>query len=172
MLSAPMFAILVAYFLERIKFVIPKLALLALLVWVFSGHFQFLRDFKRPLENLKVMDQISEKIVSELPNPQTFQVKSYAKDNTTFYYPVLDTILLVPLEEKLKVKLAEVSDESPYNHVQINEKDYIVLACYKFHNQDSDCREDFLKDNEDYEIKKIIRTSEFISVYSAKQKAY
>ena len=176
MLSSGIFAIIIAYLLTHLKPLALKLLLFCLILWIFSGNLQFIKDFKKPFENQKIINQITQKIVSELPEPYSFQVKSYAKDlsadrqdKSTFDYPVLDTILLVPLEERLKVKLARVSDENSYNHVQINEKDYIVLACYKFHtNMDSDCREDFLKDNRDYNVIKTLYISEYISIYLTK----
>ncbi|TSC85979.1 MAG: Uncharacterized protein G01um10147_1046 [Microgenomates group bacterium Gr01-1014_7] len=169
MLSSGIFAILIAYLLDKIKFTVLKLLLIFTFVWIFSGQLQFIRDFKRPLENQKYIDEISKKIVSQLPNTHSFQVKSYAKDKYTFDYPVLDTILLVPLEERLNSKLAAVFDDNPFNHVQINEKDFIVLACYKFQTyQNSDCREDFLKDNRSYDVIKTLHLSEYISVYLAK----
>lgn len=167
-LSAPAFIVIVAYILDNVKPRILKLILFGLIFWIFSGHGQFIKDFKKPFENQTFVDEVIEKIISELPDQHSFQVKSYALDKYTFDYPVLDTILLVSLENKLKVKLAKVSDDSPFNHVQINKKDYLVLTCFKFQTpKDSDCREDFLVDFESYEIKKTIHTSEYVSVYLA-----
>lgn len=172
LLSSGIFAVVVANLLHNIGPKVFKLLLFVFLIWIFSGNLQFLKDIKKPFENQKFINHLTKEIASEIPNPKTFQVKSYAKDGDTFYYPVLDTIFLVPLEQRLNAKLAKLSDSSPFNHVQINEKNYIVLVCYKFKSSSSDCQRNFLKENLGYGVIKKLFSSEYISLYLSKQKAY
>lgn len=177
--STVMFVILIAALLDYLKPKAYQLLFLFLLVWIFSGHFQFIKDIKKPFENLKLIDEIVQKVVVSLDQIKKeenftkydfFQVKSYAKDEDTFDYPVLDTLLLVPLERRLKVRLAKVSNDSPFNHIQVNKKDYLVVSCFnpKQH-RFSDCTEKFLK-KENYYIIKPIYNSHDISLYLAKHK--
>lgn len=177
-LSSVMFVVLVSSLLDYLKPKAYQLLFLFLLVWIFSGNFQFIRDYKRPFENLKLIDQITEKVVVNLDQIKKeenfteydfFQVKSYAKDEDIFDYPVLDTLLLVPLEMRLKTKLAKKADESSFNHIQINRKDYLVLSCLNPKQYRSvGCAELFLK-KENYYIIKTLYASQDISIYLAKQ---
>lgn len=178
-LSTYVFVILVATSLDYLKPKAFKLLFLFLTVWIFSGNWQFIKDIKNPFENLKLIDEITTKVAVSLDQIKQeenytkydfFQVKSYAVDEDTFDYPVLDTLFLVPLEMRLKVKLAMVSSDSPFNHEQVNKKDYLLLFCLnpkQYHS--SDCTEPFLK-KENYYIVKPLYTREGISLYLAKQK--
>lgn len=187
LLSAPALTIILGYLLQYLKPKALKLVAMVSVLIVFSGNLIFIKEYKYPFENLNEINKISQSLILQLNqiksderflNYDFFQVRSYAKNDEIFYYPTLDTILLVPLEKKFNQKLAATSDKSPYNHVQIGKKDYIVLACYKFQSFDftqdnnSDCRKDFLKENLNYDVIKKIFSAEFISLYLAKQKGY
>lgn len=170
-LSFPSFAILTAGLAGNIPSRPLKLLLVLSLAIIFSGNLQFLKELKTPLESAKFIDNVTEKLARDLISIKgDFQVKSYALDKSSFDYPLLDTILLVPLERKLNMKLAAVSDNS-YNHQQISQKDYLVLACFRFTFPSSDCRDIFLKKNPEYEVIKISFTNEYISLYLTKLKA-
>lgn len=139
---------------------------------VFSANFIFLKDSKRPFVDYKLIKTLTDKIKDELTFIQKkhgfsdfsfFQVRSFAKVKEVFYYPVLDTILLVPLENKLNQKLAILSDNSPYNHVQIGGNGYLLVACYRV-----ECLGVFKKQNLQYAILNKLYGSHLISIYLAK----
>ena len=144
--------------------------LVFLLIKTVTYDFQFIKLQKAPFENLRLVNHISQTIINEIKDPRTFGVKSYVLDNTIFEYPILDTILLIPLEDKLNQKLAKVSDKSPYNHVQVGGNKYFVIACHKFSNKfsDEDCLKEFSLQYSNYGILKNLHTGSPISIYIAK----
>lgn len=156
---------------SRIK-VIISILLFLFFFKVFSSDFILLKDSKKPFVNYKSVETITDNIKDELILTQKkdgfsdfsfFQVRSFAKAREVFYYPVLDTILLVPLENKLNQKLAKVSDNSPYNHVQIGGNQYLLVTCYQVR-----CLETFKKQHPQYAILKKLYGSYLISIYLAK----
>jgi len=139
---------------------------------IFSSDFVFLKDYKSPFVDYNLIETITDNIKHELEFIQKkdgfsdfsfFKVRSFAKAREVFYYPVLDTILLVPLEDKLNQKLSYVSDNSPYNHVQIGGDQYLVVTCYQV-----ECLEVFRRQHSQYDILKKIYGSYRIFVYLAK----
>jgi hypothetical protein len=70
---------------------------------------------------------------------------------------------LVPLENKLNQKLAKVSDNSPYNHVQIGGDRYLLIACYQ-----TECLTETERQLPQYAILKILYDKEHLSIYLAK----
>ena len=179
LLSLPSFAILTAGLVGSISSRPLKFLLVFFLAVIFSGNLQFIKELKTPLENKHLVDEITTtlyrdlnqiKMESHFSGFDFFQVKSYALDSNVFDYKVLDTIFIVPLEEKLKTKLAVVS-ENNYNHLQINQKKYLVLACFRFDYPSSDCRDLFLDKNQTYEVIKTSFRSQYISIFIARQKA-
>lgn len=158
---------------------LSKILLLAILFTIFSNNLEFLNFNKHPLENLRYIENISDKIVSELrevkqknnfKNFDFFQVRVYEVEGSAFNYPVLDTLLLVPLEDKLNQKLTKLSDESPYNHTQINRMDYLIVSC-NFYNQAKNlkCKDEFVKNYKNYSLVKSIYQDDRTDVYLAKQ---
>lgn len=113
--------------------IVISILLFLLFFKTFSSDFAFLKYHKKPLENNKLIEKITDAIKDQLSDYSSFQVKSFtrANSNEVFHYPILDTILLVPLEKALNQKLTLISDTSPYNHVQIGGNKYIILACYQ-----------------------------------------
>lgn len=102
-----------------------------------------------------------------LPEANFFQISSYANYQTSFRYQILDTILLVPLEQQLNRKLVAVDDSSPYNHRQINSSKYMFLTCFEFANHlfVGNCTIDFLSQNPNYQLINHIFTKYPVSVY-------
>lgn len=167
-----------AIFLSKILTSLPKFKLLSV-VLVFllfknlSFDFEFLYLPHTPFANLRLMDQISQSITTEVRGQYSFQVKSYAQEEeVTFEYPVLSTLLLVPLEEKLKQKMTKVSDFSPYNHIQTGGSDYLLLTCHSFTKKSNirACLETFKAQYPNYDILKSLHEGFPISVFLAKNK--
>src|SRR3989338_9321959 len=133
-----------------------------------TADFQFLY-FKTPFENLKSIDQITMQILGEVRDAP-FQIKSYAMDEKIVEYPVLDTVFLIPLEKKLNKKLAVISDNSPYNHVQTGGKEYFVVACHEFSNLSrwKECLNVFQRSYPNYGILKNLYTGSNMAVYLTK----
>lgn len=176
-LSVALLPIIVAKISAIFKPMLRNITVLALIV-IFSGNFSYFKqEAKNPLDNQRRVDQITSKVLEELDSVKNtdgfsgydfFQVRSYAVSEVTIPYPVLDTFLLVPLEERLGNKLAKVSDQSPYNHFQENRKEYLLISCYKFVKEMYDCTDNFKHHFQDYNILKMIYNDESISVYVAK----
>lgn len=173
-LSMPIFAILIAKLIVSIPkwklgYLIPIIFLLFFLK-IFTGDFKTFSSFKEPLINQKLLAQITREILKE--DLDSFQVRSYAVSaNSAFYYPILDTVLLVPLEQTLNKKIVRLFDNSAYNHQQIGSDKYIVVGCMfrdKIIN-DEKCLEVFEKDHPNYSIEKNIYLGYPISVYLAKR---
>lgn len=156
-----------------------KIALSLSLVIIFSGNLAFIRDAKLPLENQKIIDELTAAVLKKLAEVKIaegfeefnfFQIVSFAQDRTTFEYPTLGTILLVPLEKKLQRKLATVSDQSPYNHLQINDKKYLVVFCFRFYeplNRVS-CEIHFQKSYPDYHLTSSFYSNDRMTLFLAK----
>lgn len=144
-----------------------------LLFIIFSGNLNFFRE-ANPLENLRYIEKISDKISVELNSIRdSFRVRSFAFENGVLdyqnkfiEYPVLDSMFLVPLENKLKQKLTEVSDESPSNLIQINNGDYIFVSCYIFNvkGKQISCRDEFVKKG-DYKFLKTVYLDKNVEIY-------
>lgn len=132
--------------LKRILSRSLKIIIILFLFKIFSSDFNFLIAETHLGENESLIKSATDAIQNENLNPSSFQIISFASDQTTFRYPILDTILMVPLEKKLNVKLVKISDDSPYSIVQINSDKYIFVACFQFssHLLISDCRKSFI----------------------------
>lgn len=176
-LSFGAFTIMVAASLRSLA-KLPKVVLIFFLIITFSGNFSFIKDFKKPLQNQQLIDDVTNVILTELRDIKRkdgflemdfFQIKSYGSSTENpFEYPVLDTILLVPLEKKLNRKLVEVSDQSPYNHIQINRKNYLLVTCFKSSYNYSNCDDQFKRSYPYYHIMKTIYQGDLLIVYLAK----
>lgn len=176
-LSVALLPIIVAKITAIFKPILRSITVLILIV-IFSGNFSYFKqEAKNPLDNQRRVDQITSKVLEELNSVKNtdgfsgydfFQVASYAVSEVTIPYPVLDTFLLVPLEERLGKKLAQVSDQSPYNHFQENRKEYLLISCYKFVKERYDCTDNSKHHFQDYNILKMIYNDESVSVYVAK----
>lgn len=180
-LSFTPFVILVAAILGRFQ-PLFKLILALFFIIIFSGNFAQIKEFKKPLENQAMMDNMTNALISELQEVKQqmgfakfnfFQVLSIVWDQKTFEgfveYPILDTLLLVPLEEKLHIQLTTVSDNSPYNHIQINRKDFLLVSCHKFQEDKERCGDYFLASYPNYSLIKTLYQNSHLSVYLAKQ---
>ena len=146
-----------------------------------TADFAFIKEAPTALTNSKMMDNIILKVEDELIRIQNdeglknfgfFQVRSYAFDKTDFfYYPVMDTILLASLEDRLNQKLTKISDDSPYNHVQIGGKKYLLVVCYEFVQKGSAaCLEEFTKENAAYQIIKPLYNIYPVSIFVAQNR--
>ena len=136
-----------------------------------TNNFEVLKFQKKPLENLKFVDGITESVIKEVSDPASFQIKSYAMDEKIFEYPVLDTIFLIPLEDKLDRKLAVLTDKSPFNHRQISGTAYFVVACHEFGNftpRFKECLQEFIRSYPNYAILKNLYMGDNIAVYLSK----
>lgn len=150
---------------------IGKILILSVLFIVFSGNLNFFRE-ELPFENLRYFENISDKILVELNSiSDSFRIQSYAFENHFFEYPVLDSMLLVPLEDKLKKKLTKVSDESPYNFIQLNKKDYVFIFCYTFNvtGRQISCIDEFIKKHTDYKFLKTVYLDKNLEIYLFKK---
>lgn len=147
----------------------------ALLILLFTANFAFIKQIKKPLSNQMMMDHIVSQTHKELTQIQKeegfadfsfFQIHSIALTDTPFYYPILDTILLVPLEEKLNQSLSRVSDNA-YNHFQIGGNKYLLLSCYKFKTKitSTECLQEFTTQFPKHQILKSIYKGDSIFVY-------
>ncbi len=179
-LSMPVLPILAAKTTEIFKGAMKWIIVIALLI-VFSGGFQYFKEAKLPLENQKGINNLTLQVVGELSKIKQsggfsdfdfFQVVSFTRvdPNTDkiIPYPVLDSFLLVGLEEKLNKKLASVSDKSPYNHIQINKKNYLLVSCFKTTEDDPLCLNYFKTTVRDFNILKRVYNNQSISIYLAK----
>lgn len=150
-----------------------------LLLKIFSSDFKFLYPEKAEAGNEVLINLAADSIKSEVQVVKAeekfnsfnfFQIISYANKGTTFRYPTLDTILLVPLEKKLKTKLAKISDNSPYSLVQTNDKSYIFVSCFEFdYPAVIDCSTEFLNAYPGYIIKRNVFNQYPLSVYLTKR---
>lgn len=170
-------------FLSRLIAIQKNRVLMYVLTLVFfillTSNLKFL-NFSKPFSNQKSITYISETIKEELTVIQKkegykdfsfFQISSYALDQTIFDYPVLDSVLIVPLEDALNQKLSTVSNESFFNHIQVGRKDYMLLVCHHFSSKfnEYDCINSFLTHNPRHAILENLYTSISISVYLAKR---
>lgn len=170
-------------FIARLIAMQKDQALLRVLTLIFfiiiSSNFKFLTSIAYPLQNQIMINNISKVLKNELENIQKnngyqdfsfFQIRSYALDRSVFDYPVLDTILIIPLENRLNQKLAKVSDDSFFNHVQKGKMDYILVACHQFSGEfnNEDCLKEFSTQYPQHAILKNLYTGFPISVYLAK----
>lgn len=181
-LSLAPFIVWITVLIDSTSQKMGKILVLSVLFVIFSGNLNFFREAK-PLENLKYMENITDKILVELASIKKekklksfnfFRVKSFAFEsgvldyqNKFFEYPVLDSMLLVPLEDKLKQKLSEVSDESPSNHVQINKGDYLFVSCYIFSVRERkiSCQDEFVRGYTDYTFLKTVYLDNKLEIY-------
>lgn len=172
---------LVAYLIENSsqKLKIAGIFLFFILFMSSTFNFNFLTESKSPLENLKKINHLSSEIENELKGIQKkegfldlsfFQVASYIQKDSIYHYPILDTLLLVPLEERLNRRLVQISDTSPYNHIQINSDHYIIVSCPKFaiKNQNQ-CLETFFKERPSYSLVKEISSDYHLEIYLTKR---
>lgn len=175
-LSVGLLPILVARITSIFKPFLKTLIVLLLIV-IFSGNFAYLKEAKNPLDNQRKVDRITSNVIDELNKIKSaqrfsdfdfFQVASFADSEIVTPYPVLDTFLLVPLEAKLSKKLVQISNISPYNHFQINKKDYLLVSCFKFSKDGHDCLGFFKNSFQDYSILKMIYNDESLDIYLAK----
>lgn len=152
-LSIPIFSILIGRVIDSLtNDKLLKTIIALVFIFILSGNLYFLKELKFPLENYKNIENMTNKISSKMQD-KSFQVFSLiGKD--TFYYPLLDTILLVPLEQKLERKLTEISDLNGYNHIQIGNINNILLFCIQLEN--SLCKKSFLKLKPSYSFEEII----------------
>lgn len=111
------------------------------------------------------------KLIENLSDFNFFQIISFANRGSNFRYPTLDTVLLVPLEKSLSIKLAKISDNDPYNLVQINDENYIFLACFEFDDSSRvyDCSNSFLTFYPKHKVLKNIYNKHPISIYLTKR---
>ncbi len=153
-----------------------------LLFIIFSGNLNFFRE-TNPLGNLRYIEKITDKISVELNSIKKgnnlksfnfFRVQSFAFENGVldyqnkfFEYPVLDSMLLVSLEDKLKQKLTEVSDKSPSNLIQINKGNYIFVSCYIFNlnGRKISCRDEFVAKSAEYNFLKTVYLDKNVEIY-------
>lgn len=175
-LSLGLLPILVGYITGIFKPFLKILVVLLLIV-VFSGNFAYFKEAKNPLDNQKKIDKITSSVVDELNKVKEanrfsdfdfFQVTSFSDSEVIIPYPVLDTFLLVPLEKRLGRKLVQISDTNPYNHFQINKKEYLLVSCFKFIKDGHNCSDYFKSNFQDYNILKMIYNDLPISIYLAK----
>ena len=154
-----------------------RVALFVLVLVFLTANFAFRKQFKSPFSNYRLIDNMTSDIKNELVSIQTkegfadfsfFQIYSIAVTKTPFYYQTLDTILLVPLEDKLNQPLTKVLD-SAYNHIQTGGKKYLLLACHKFIQSDPEaCVKQFTGANQNHQIIKTIYQSNSLDIFLAK----
>lgn len=139
-LSVPIFVICLAWIVDFItgKQKLLKLGLAILIILIFSGNFYFFKELKNPLQNYQLINEATNQITAHLEeikqdrgfkNYNFFQVVSPVGYDNIQAYPILDTVLLIPLEKKLNTKLAKTSDQSSYNHIQTGRRDYLIVSC-------------------------------------------
>lgn len=161
---------------------LSRIFVFLLLFIIFSGNLNFFRE-ANPLGNLRYIEKITDKILVELnyikksnnlKSFNFFRVRSFAFENRVldyqnkfFEYPALDSMLLVPLENKLKQKLTKVSNESPYNHIQINKGNYIFVSCYIFNVSGGkiSCKDEFFRKYTDYTFLKTVYLDKNLEIY-------
>ena len=153
------------------RYKIITLVVISLLLLTTTNNFQFLKFQKMPLENLKLVDNLSQRIIDEVGSSDSFQIKSYAMDEKIFEYPTLDTIFLIPLEDKLNRKLAILTDKSPFNHQQIGGREYFIVVCHEFGNlapRFEECLQVFKRSYPNYAIVKNLYIGTNIAIYFSK----
>lgn len=170
-------------FLSRLIAIQKNKALMQILILVFfillTANLKFL-NFPNLFSNQKNIMHVSKIIKEELTVIQKkdgykdfsfFQISSYALDQTLFDYPVLDSVLIIPLEETLNQKLSTVSNESFFNHIQTGKKDYVLVVCHQFSNKfnNHDCLNAFVYHNPRHAILKNLYRSYAFSIYIAKK---
>ncbi|MBI4036863.1 glycosyltransferase family 39 protein, partial [Candidatus Daviesbacteria bacterium] len=157
-------------------FILVNILLFLLFFKAFSADFNFLSNTRKPLDNLRQMEEMSTQLKAELTQLREdqsyrdfgfFQIRSYAVlDNEAFDYPVLDTILLVNLEERLNQKLTKIVD-SAYNHIQIGDDQYLLVSCFNFAKMKDEvrCLKAFTIQQSRHSIVKKLYDGDFVSVY-------
>lgn len=143
-----------------------KPLLMLVIFIILTNNLGFLKIEKRPLENLRYIEKVTDQMIADV-GFDSFQVHSLGLSDQVYDYPVLDTILLVPLEQKLNAKLTRVVD-SGYNHVQTGKKDYIFLSCIKFGQSNFDCPSEFNKRYSGYQFYKNVYQDPRIQIYLLK----
>ena len=179
-LSFPPLVLLISRFitLQKNKLVIHLFTIIFFII--ISSNLMFLKNITSPLQNQTNIDEISSTLISELKDVKRingyndfsfFQIRSYAMDSKIFEYPVLDTILINPLEKKLNTKLAIISDKSYFNHIQTGKLEYILVACHKFKLEIglNGCLREFFLQFPSYFIQKNLYNSFSVSIYLAKK---
>lgn len=174
-LSLSLLPILVSYITSIFKPFLRTLIVLILII-IFTGNSAYSKEIKNPLDNQKKVEIITSKVKEQLDvvkqakgfsDYSFFQIESFALSDIILPYPVLDTFLIVALEDKLNIKLSQNSDQSPYNHVQLNKKDFLLISCFKFNKSKKDCIQFFKTKHQDINIYKMIYNDESISIYIA-----
>lgn len=179
LLSIPSIIVLISKLITSQKSKIALIVITIIYLYFLSSGLKFLENSDTPLGSQKMIDSVSRIIKDELTDIQKtknfkdfkfFQIRSYAMNDKIFYYPTLDTILLVPLENTLNQRLAKISDDSFYNHNQIGKSDYILVVCHQFSTtiKFSDCLDFFLKESPRYVILKHLYLGDALSIYIAK----
>lgn len=139
-ISTTFFVIWIVFMVEAILGKKGALILFLILA-IFSNGFSFLMFDKKPLDNFHYIENVSDKIILDLKqikqdknyqNFNFFRVKTLGLKDKVYDYPILDTLILVPLEAKLNQKLTEITDDNAFNHKQINKEDYLLLSCIYF----------------------------------------
>lgn len=181
LLSVPFFIFLSLNLADQMfkKFKRFRIGLIILLILTFTANLQIFREFRKPLYNFNLISDITDKIYEDLEriknakdfqNYDFFQVSALMDDKYIFTYPVIDTLLVVPLEKKLNSKLAKLSNTSPYSHIQTNSKDYLIIPCIKIEPQT--CQDEFKARNPKYHIVKVIHSGSDFPVFLAKLGIY
>lgn len=171
---AVLIAVVVSFILEIQKGFLGKtifLVIVLLLLKIFSQNLSFLKlpeNLNKDFNSISSASSSIDKRVSN--NPHSFQIISFAGDDIIFRYPTLDTILLVPLEKELNLRLTKTSDDSPYSIEQINDNQYIFVTCYEFKVEFvRDCNPIFLAIYPEFEIIDNVYNQHPISIYLAKR---
>lgn len=171
-LSLAPFIIWTAVLISTVRQKFGRIFIIAVLFIVFSGNLNFFRE-ENPLENLRYIEKITDQIAAEvkLIKNDSFQFQSFAFENGFFEYPVSDSMLLVPMEHKLKLKLTKLSDESSYNFIQTNRRDYIFVSCFIFNVRGTyrSCNEKFEAKNPDYKFLKAVYLDNNLEIYLFKK---
>lgn len=134
-LSLVMFPVVVAVLISTISGNLKiRLTVFAIFFLSFSTGISSFTDLPAPLENYRLVTKMTDQLMSKLP--PDFQVRTYAASGQDpFYYPLLDTLILVPLEIGLDRKLAEVADNTSFSHRQLSTSGNILLGCLNVQNE-------------------------------------
>lgn len=172
--SLGLMVILISVSLSRV--ITNRFLLTIVVIFLFittSQNLKFLLPQKEEAGNHQLVLFAAKTIAKETQNTgsQSFQIISYANRQNRFRYPILDTVLLVPLENLLNLKLARISDDSPYTLIQTNDNKYLFLSCFEFDSPDlvTNCSESFLLSFPNYQVERNIYNQYPISVYLAKR---
>lgn len=176
-LSFPIFVLISANFAVNFfqKNRVLRIGLIALMILVLSNSLSAFWEVKKPLENYNLVMKITDDITQDLQkikadkkykNYDFFQVNSLMDNNGILRYPVLDTLFLAPLEEKLNTKLVSLSNTSPYHHIQTNNREYLIIPCIKISLEL--CQDEFIKSNLEYSLIKVFYSGRDFSVLFAK----